>query len=370
MKQEHVAFLFLGETLLIPHLYPIVEALAALDPNVAIDLWVSTSLHEAMLGGWAAAMPAHVRVRRAPGFRHVSARDGVNPALPPKLPMLLRLAPRLVRVPVVVCAEQTSLWLPTLLPLRARFVKTSHGVGSMSARDDRRRRAAWRTLVPSERERRTYLDRGMAPERIVATGYVKAGFHQRTGTTPVFAEPRPILLYNPHWQAHRSSWWRWGPEVVRRVLADGRWNLIFAPHQRLVEGAPEVRALCAELAGRGDVLCDYESFAAVDGSYPAAADIYLGDTSSQLLEFLTTPRPCLFLDAHGVSWQGDPSYAMWACGDVVPTLDALLPALDQAPARHGRYAAVQAELVADSLGDTSGDAPARAAGEVLRALRG
>lgn len=370
MKQERAAFLFLGETLLIPHLYPIVEALAESDPSVAIDLWVSTSMHEALLGAWVGELPTTIRIRRAPGFRHVATSEGENPKLPAKLPMLLRLAPYLARVPVVVCAEQTSLWLPTLLPLRTRFVKTSHGVGSMSARDDRRRRSAWRTLVPSERERRTYLDRGMPPERIVATGYVKTAFRQRTDTAPVFAESRPILLYNPHWQAHRSSWWRWGEQVVRHVLADGRWNLIFAPHQRLVERAPEVRALCTELRRRGDVLCDYESFATVDGSYTAAADLYLGDTSSQLLEFLTRPRPCLFLNALDVRWEGNPSYAMWACGEVVTTLDALVPALARAPELHGRYSEVQSVLVADSLGDTSGGAPARAAREVLHAMRG
>ncbi|MBB3910229.1 hypothetical protein [Sphingomonas desiccabilis] len=370
--RDRVAFLFLGETLLIPHLFPIVEALGDLAPDLPQDLWVSTSMHEALIGGWLAERPhAPIRIRRAPGFRTVAVDDGTNPPLPPKLPMLARLAPRLARVPVAVCAEQTSLWLPRLLPfLPTRFVKTSHGVGSMSARDDRRRRAAWHTLVPSERERRTYLQRGMPPERIVATGYVKAGFRQRSYAKPEFAEDRPVLLYNPHWQQHRSSWWQWGQQVVRRVLAEGRWNLIFAPHQRLVERAPEVRALCEELKGRGDTHCDYQSFAAVDGSYTAAADLYLGDTSSQLLEFLVRPRPCVFLNAGGAAWRQDPSYAMWVAGEVVDNLDGLLPALSRAGTEHPRFADAQAALASDSLGDTSGAAPARAASEILRVLAG
>lgn len=366
--RDRVAFLFLGETLLIPHLFPIVEALADRAPDLPQDLWVSTSMHEALIGGWLDDLGAPIRLRRAPGFRRVAVADGSNPPLPPKLPMLARLAPRLARVPVAVCAEQTSLWLPRLLPLPTRFVKTSHGVGSMSARDDRRRRAAWRTLVPSERERDTYLVRGMPPERIVATGYVKAAFRQRSYARPDFAEQRPVLLYNPHWQQHRSSWWRWGEEIVRRVLAEGRWNLIFAPHQRLVERAPEVRALCEELRGRGDVHCDLESFAAVDGSYTAVADAYLGDTSSQVLEFLMRPRPCVFLNAAGSAWADDPSYAMWVAGEVVNTLDAVLPALFRAPAEHPRFAAAQATLAAESLGDTSGAGADRAAGEILDVL--
>ncbi len=361
-----VAFLFLGETLLIPHLYPIVEALAA-PGDVAIDLWVATSAHEELLAAWSAGLPG-VRLRRAPGFRRLPpGAGGRNPPLPGKIPMLVRLLPQLARARVVVCAEQTSLWLPRLVPMLPPFVKTSHGVGSMSARDDPRRRAARVMLVPSERERATYLARGFAPDRVIATGYVKAAFRQRQGVALGFADPRPVILYAPHWQRHRSSWWTWGAEVVRRIADDGRWNLIFAPHQRLVEGAPEVRQVMADLAARPNVHGDIDGFAMVDGSYTAAADLYLGDTSSQVIEYLARPRPCVFLNAGGVDWRADPSYAQWHGGEVVDDLADLLPALARAPARHPAFAAGQARFAADSLGDTDGTAPARAA-RVVRAL--
>ncbi len=368
MSRTDVAFLFLGETLLIPHLYPILEALAERDPALRIDAWVATSVHEAMLARWTAALPG-VRIRCAPGFRRLpAAEDGRNPPLPAKLPMLFRLAPRLWRTRAVVCAEQTSLWLPRVLPMPMPFVKTSHGVGSMSARDDPRRRAAAVMLVPSERERTSYLDRGFDPARVIATGYVKAGFRQRSLTRLPFADDRPTILYAPHWQRHRSSWWDWGAETVRRIADDGRWNLIFAPHQRLVEGAPEVRQVMAELAGRNNVHCDLDGFAMVDGSYTAAADIYLGDTSSQVLEFLQHPRPCVFLDPRGIAWADDPSYAQWRCGQVVERAEGIVDALAAAPAVQPDYAAIQAAFAADSLGDTSGAAAARAAAIVRRLL--
>jgi len=240
----------------------------------------------------------------------------------------------------------------------------------MSARDDPRRRAATLTLVPSERERATYLARGFAPERIVATGYVKAGFRQRSVTRPPFADDRPTILYAPHWQRHRSSWWSWGEAVVRRIVADGRWNLIFAPHQRLLEGAPDIRALMAELDRHPHVHCDADGFAMVDGSYTAAADLYLGDTSSQVIEFLIRPRPCVFLNPANIAWADDPAYAQWACGPVVDRLDDLIPTLAAAPAGHGDYAAIQARFAAESLGDASGDAPARAAAAIRAFLAG
>lgn len=366
-----VPFLFLGETLLIPHLYPIVEALAGAEPTLRIELWVSTSVHETLLRGWIDMLGApEIHLRRAPGYRAFAEYDdGRNPPLPAKLPMLAKLAPRLARAPVVVCAEQTSLWLPTLLPLRTRFINTLHGAGSMMTRDDRRRRAAWRTLVPAERERDALVAHGLDPATIAVTGYVKASFHQRTAPAELFAERHPIVLYTPHWQEHRSSWWRWGEEVMRRVIATGRYNLIFAPHQRLAERAPQVRNLAVALADHPNVHCDLDSFAMVDGSYTAAADLYLGDTSSQIVEFLIRPRPCVFLDPQAVRWQGDPAYAMWECGEVVSDLGRLDTALAQAPVRHIEFADVQGVYAAASLGDTSGAAPARAAEEILAALR-
>ncbi|WP_375270297.1 hypothetical protein [Sphingomonas sp.] len=369
MTAAPVAFLFLGETLLIPHLFPIVEALADARPDLPLDLWVSTSTHERLLAGWTAHLP-HVRVRRAPGFRHLAAATpGERPVLPLKLPMLLRLAPALARTRVVVCAEQTSLWLPRLFPwARTRFVKTSHGVGSMSARDDRRRLAASYTLVPSEQERATYLARGMAPDRIEATGYVKAAFRQRTPARTLFADDRPVLLYTPHWQAHRSSWPAWGAQVVEQLSQQRDWNVILAPHQRLIERAPEVRDVLARVAHLPHVHADLDSFATVDGSYTAAADIYLGDTSSQLIEFLARPRSAVFLDAHARAWADDPAYAMWRAGEVVDELADLLPALARATARHADFAATQHAIATAALGDASGAGAHRAAEAVLRVL--
>ncbi|MDO6413894.1 hypothetical protein Q4F19_05830 [Sphingomonas sp. BIUV-7] len=361
-----VAFLFLGETLLIPHLWPIAEALAQAAPDLAIHIWVATSAHERLLAPWAAAWP-NMSLRRAPGFRDLpDLPPGANPPLPPKLPMLARLAPLLRSSAVTVCAEQTSLWIPFLAPwLGLRFVKTSHGVGSMSARDDRRRRAATRMLVPSERERTTYLARGFDPARVVATGYVKASFRQRTSAAALFATDRPILLYTPHWQRHRSSWWAWGREIVAFLAAQDRWNVILAPHQRLFEHDPEAAAVLEAVAHLPHMHCDRQSFAMVDGSYTAAADLYLGDSSSQVVEYLARPRPCLFLNPQKIDWQATDDHDFWRCGDVVDRLSDLEDALATASNRHPIYAATQQSFAQSSLGDTSDQAPKNCAKTIL-----
>lgn len=374
-----VAFLFLGETLLIPHLWPIAEALAR-EGDVAVDLWVATSVHEELLTRWLAGLGSaglgsaglgdHVRIRRAPGYRMLpDLAPGENPPLPAKLPLLARLVPKLWNTPVAVCAEQTSLWLPLALPFHpTRFIDTFHGAGSMRAKGHWRRRAAWRTLVSSDRERDALIAMGDDAGRVGVTGYVKASFRQRSAPARLFDNDRPTVLYNPHWQRHRSSWWGWGPQVVRALAADPSVNLIFAPHQRLVEGAEDVAIVSAEVADLPNVHCDLASFAMVDGSYTAAADIYLGDTSSQVVEFLVRPRPCVFLNHDDRPWVGDASYDLWRCGEVVTALDRLPAALAVAPALQPDYLLEQQKCVVESLGDTSGVAPAAAISHIREAL--
>lgn len=357
--------LFLGETLLIPHLYPIVEALAA--RGAAVDCWVATSVHEALIAGWLREAGLAARIRRAPGYRAYPALvRGENPPLPHKLKTLARLVPHLLLVDAVLCAEQTSLWVPALLPpLRPRFVKTSHGVGSMSARDDRRRRAAGLMLVPSAREKETYLARGFADAAITVTGYVKSAFRGLARPRRLFADDRPVILYTPHWQRARSSWWEWGQAVVAMLAAQDRWNVILAPHQRLVETAPEVRAVLGAVAELPHVHVDLDGFAGVDGSYTAAADLYLGDTSSQIVEYLIRPRPCVFLNPRGEAWQGREDHAFWRCGEVVDRLDALAAAIERASARHPHFADEQRAYAAGQLGETGPQTAVRAAEAIL-----
>lgn len=364
-----VAFLFLGETLLMPHLYPIAEALAALRPDIAIDLWVSTSLHEELLSRWLPPA-ANIRIRRAPGYVALSAiAAGDHPPLPHKLLTLARLAPQLVKAEVVVCAERTSLWLPTLLPLRTRFILTEHGSGALrNLKSNRRRRAVWRNLVPGELDRETFIASGMPAEKVVVTGYIKASFAGDGRVTPAFPVDRPIVLYAPHWR-NNSSWGPWGQQILDALATQTRFNIIFAPHQRLSERAPELRDAARAFARHDHVHVDLDSFAMVDGSYLAAADIYLGDNSSQVVEFVARPRPCVFLNPHALAWEASEDQYFWHCGDVVDRMEDVLGVLMQAQGRAPHYREVQERLAQRLLGDVSGRAPVRAAEEIIAALR-
>ncbi len=367
-RRADVAFLFLGEMLLVPHLWPIVDALARMRPDLTIDLWISTAAHEALLGGWLdSAVHRGVRLRRAPGFtRGVSGVVGDNPALPAKLPMLLRLVPRLWNVPLVICAEQTSLWLPRMLPMKARFIFTVHGAGPLNYNKDGRLRHAAALFVPSDYLTAEHIAHGIAPDAVVVTGYAKAGFRPSITAADIFATERPVLLYTPHWQRYRSSWWDWGRDIVAMLAAQDHYNVVIAPHQRLFERDTEARTFLEQFAGHPHIHFDSGSFAMVDGSYTAMADLYLGDSSSQIIEYLARPRPCVVLDSPAMDWKPD-DYRR--CGTVVRGLDDLWPALLAAAEAHAAYRLVQQMFARKALGDAGQDAPRRAASAIIDRLQ-
>lgn len=89
----------------------------------------------------------------------------------------------------------------------------------------------------------------------------------------------------------------------------------------------------------------------MDLTYTRMADIYLGDVSSQVYEFLfLQPRPCLFLNPNHLNprhWQGKGRniFDFWKTGEVVESMDEFDKALNNAVANHEHYRAEQKRLV-------------------------
>ena len=115
---------------------------------------------------------------------------------------------------------------------------------------------------------------------------------------------------------------------------------------------------------------DLGSKASTDMSYTMAADIYLGDASSQVYEFLLRARPCIFLNSHGIDWEGDPNFAHWQAGEVITHPSQLHDALSRADQLHiSQYREVQEQMFKDSF-DLDGRPSSQRAAEVIATLAG
>lgn len=80
-----------------------------------------------------------------------------------------------------------------------------------------------------------------------------------------------------------------------------------------------------------------------------AADLYLGDVSSQVAEFLIRPRPCIFLNAHHAAWQNNKDYRFWTLGQVIDNPADLKKALPVAFARQNEFVAKQRAYVTETF---------------------
>jgi CDP-glycerol glycerophosphotransferase (TagB/SpsB family) len=118
-----------------------------------------------------------------------------------------------------------------------------------------------------------------------------------------------------------------------------------------------------------NIRIDLGSMAAADMTYTMGADLYLGDVSSQVAEFLTRPRPCLFLNAHHAEWNGNPDYRFWQLGPVVEDIRDLGPELDRAFATHEQYRQRQVDYVEETFGTLGQPTSAKAADAIVAYLR-
>ncbi|MDB5719211.1 MAG: hypothetical protein JWM38_2638 [Sphingomonas bacterium] len=266
--------------------------------------------------------------------------------VPPKLLSLTLLARWLNNFDAIALPERTSIILKRMGVRRPRFIHLDHGAGDRAAGFDPRIRHFDFVLIAGPKHRERLLaERLVRPQSHAVVGYPKfdAADAMRDEHWRPFANDRPVILYNPHFSS-LGSWERWGAEVIEAFAAQDRYNLIVAPHVRLLDhGGSRDRwgPLLDRYEGHPNIHIDRGSDRAIDMTYTSLADVYLGDVSSQVYEFLRRPRPCLFLNAQDVRWQDDENYAHWHFGPTLTDVTDLIGAVDAAIAGHGDWRAAQ-----------------------------
>jgi hypothetical protein len=250
---------------------------------------------------------------------------------------------------VLVVAEKTSLILKSRYGLEnLRIVHTRHGAGDRAVGFDRAS-AAFDFVLCSGRKVRDRLvrDAGVDPARVAVVGYPKFDALSDAPPPALADDDRPVVLYNPHVSPHLSSWYQVGRQVLDWFVEHDDHQLIFAPHVMLFERPYVVSidklridrpgAIADRYLAAPNVHVDLGSRASTTMAYTNRADIYLGDASSQVYEFLLRPRPCIFLNPHRHRWQGDINFAHWGAGPVIAGADELGPALRGAGEMHEHH---------------------------------
>lgn len=253
---------------------------------------------------------------------------------------------------------------------RTLMLHFRHGAGDRAPRSESRLAAFDLVVVPGQKDLRRAAEKAYLPvEKLSVSGYVKLDFLTRmAGSRPRFFEnDRPTVLYNPHFDPLISSL-PIARQVIERFRDQSRYNLVFAPHLRMSENmSASERSDWQSQAEPGKIIVDLESRRLIDMSYALAADIYLGDMSSQLYEFLIRPRPVAFLNAHQAAWRDNPRFAGWVLGEVADDADSVIAVIDKAVAGHPALVERQQAAVADAFGSFTG-AAARASNIIAAAI--
>ncbi len=375
-RTPKIGFVLIGGPHQLLHIVPVAVALRAMG-QAAVRLFTTDHRQERMLRQRFPEL-AHSGVifhRLTPGPL-LSLLGRIVPkwkAL--KLPRLLRHRQAFSGLDVIVTAERTSTILKSLVNPSPKLVHIPHGAGDRAQGFEPRLARFDHVITAGEKDRQRMIAAGLLdPDHVSVSGYVKLDWvkHHPTPSPFRFAQNRPVILYNPHFDADLTSWGQLGRDFIAQLVALERFNLVVAPHVRLYNGAIDqtLRTEIPALFDRPDaVLFDPGSDRSIDMSYTRHADIYVGDVSSQVYEFLSTPKPCVFLNAHDAVWRGNPDYHHWTFGKVARTAGDAVAAVIAAHGEHPGYTAQQQQGVTHAFGPVDGAAQ-NAADIIVRVARG
>ena len=370
-----IAFLYVAEPYQCYHVAAVSSALAQL-PNVSVTEFVSfpeTAFHLDRIrhrNGLAGhiergelKMPVRAsflrRMRRLDAEREIVMRANIE---------------RLEQFDAVVATEYSAGALREMGLRKPALILIQHGAGDREVNDEHLIRQFDLSLVSGPKIAESFLAKKLATAaqtRIIGYPKFDAVEKQNVQKAVPANSGRPIALYNPHYKKALSSYRTCLEPLVEAVNRLDRYDLLIAPHIKIFHKDFGRRRRQFEKVVGDHVRLDAASSAMLDMTHTARASLYIGDVSSQVYEFLITPRPCIFLNPHKVEWRNNPHFRHWTLGDVVERAEDIYLALAQAESRHVLYRERQVRMIQETFGSQpKRGASFRAAQTIRDFLRG
>jgi len=382
---QRIGFLFNHDELhQVAHIAPIISALQRRVPGASVEVITSSERQaDAVRTFLDPALPGPVfrSIRPHGGARLVEKMLG-NIVPLNRLSSLKRNADLFRQFDALVVPETTTTFLKKNGQMgRPKLIFFPHGAGDRSIGFSREISLFDHVLLPGAKTRDRMLVAGVIrPDNHRIVGYPKFEAYGDRPPVRLFDNDRPTVLYNPHFDPLLSSWFRFGEQVLDYFANQTVYNLVVAPHvmlfQRKLLASVEHRLLRfrqridPRYARFDHIHIDTGSPRSVDMTYTNAADIYLGDVSSQIYEFIRKPRPAIFLNSHDAQWRGNPNYEHWTFGPVLDDPAGLEAALAAVRPLSEEYRQAQARAFACSFDMENPDPPSqRAAAAIAEFLR-
>ncbi len=375
VETKTVGFLLLGG---LHHLLHIIPVAAALKKNrkVEVIVFVTTEVEKQACRDLMSDLDVtsvDIRVLKVKWLTRL---------LSPKRAILLSNLNIWNSLDALIVAERTSTILRKFSKRLPPFIHIPHGAGDRAKSYDPRIALFDHVLVAGNKDKTRMIDLDLVEDTTChVTGYIKPyAVNLISPDTPVlFNNGLPTVLYNPHFEPTLSSWENFGLDLLKGFSKQRNMNFIFAPHVRLFSGdkvksSADLKAL--QIARKEieafhkyeNIHIDLGSGQSSDMTYTRAADIYLGDVSSQVYEFLSTAKPCVFIADSETHWRDNPDYSHWAYGPVVHSVEDVMAALKRADTDLSNYRKSQEEGCLAATGDATWDPLSRATEAIERIL--
>lgn len=260
-------------------------------------------------------------------------------------------------------------WLP--VSKQPALVFANHGISNRKYSFDSAIKKFDFILIAGNQELQTRQELGqLEKDGHALVGYPKYDLVRQLSYSKPFSNDKPIVLYNPHWLLELSSYYAFGKSILEFFAANSAYNLIVAPHAALAMRNKKIGLELSRYQKFPNIHIDLGSEAAYDMSYLKMADLYLGDVSSQALEFLLLKkRPCLFLDAHHLQDNPEEFFISWQFGKVVDDVSDFFKLLEEAFDTHvSNYLSKQEQGIADLFYQSEEPASLLAAKAISRFL--
>ncbi len=364
------------------HCVPIAFELARRNPELSVVIISTTTVEADAIAGIAADYPdasCEIRLAEPPASASLFDKLTGHALLVKRLGVLWRHRALFRSLDVLVVPDKPSLILKRFLGARCPLmINTFHGAGDRAGGYQGVAGFDFH-LLPGRKYEARMLSEGMVdPDRYAIAGYVKFDCIRNTPRPRVFSNDRPTVLYAPHFNPKFSSWYGWGGAILDYFVNNPDYNLIFAPHVLMYRRSWHV---CTEgslprrtppipdaLRHAPNILVDPGSIASIDMTYTRAADIYLGDVSSLVYEFLIEPRPCVFFNPSKANWRNNDNFCFWSTGEVLESVNDLPAALARIRSDPQRYRPEQERAFAEAFDLTDTPSSVRAADAITTFL--
>ena len=253
---------------------------------------------------------------------------------------------------------------------RPKYISIGHGAGDRATAFKSRYKDFDFLLISGEAKWKRMAAEGIVSEqngRVI--GYAKFDSTLKMDNkTNFFHDKKPVVMYNPHFNSKESSWNKWGEDILDYFYNSQDYNLIFAPHILLFSKTN--KGIAKKYYHAQNIHIDLGSQNLTDMSYTRIADIYLGDVSSQVYEFIGYKnRPCIFLNPNQEKWIKNKNFRMWNMGDVVSNINNFASTIKNAENHFINYENTQNIYSKETFATSDIPASQRAAEAIIEFMR-